>query len=294
MSINLKRFIFSGTLTSRGLTEPVTRKAIGANEREALVNLVAGIRAQYAAECEPAPAAAEPGWGDHVLAPDSLDMFLAHGLLLQPAPRDVLNFTSVALDEGAVVHRFGVHFDEDSKSVYAGGLKVATLRSSGWHNQVDFELRRELHSAVATAFRPSGDEADPDGETVAARLSEIMSKSCARSERAAAVIERAEEMLRAEYFEPEQFDYAVALLAAAEYVGNTDLISAETGLAIELVEGVVENLELSNFWLIDGGDKLSPRTEHWDDPPPEGAVAFSLWMLVAMGTAVARFDEDEA
>ncbi|MFL6284490.1 MAG: hypothetical protein ACJ74Q_15200 [Pyrinomonadaceae bacterium] len=176
MTTKLNRYRFTGTLDLDGGTSSVTRKAIGTDLREAVVNLAAAIQYDYM-DSSAAPGAAVPEWDE--------ETFRVRGIVIQPTPTRRYHFTAVSLDGGAVVHRFGVHYDDETKSVYAGALKVATRRSSGWVNQVDCSERHELHLAVARAFGFSEEPPGPPGEDVARTLSALMAADGAAEEEAA-------------------------------------------------------------------------------------------------------------
>lgn len=183
MTTNLQqRYRFTGTLERDGASSPVTRKAIGSDVREALVNLVASIQYDYMGERD-AAGAAEGYAGAQYSAPRwDADTFRERGIVIQPTPQRRFHFTDVTPDEGAVVHRYGVHYDDETKSLYAGALKVATRRSSGWVNQVDVSERAELHMIVSRAFGFSEGPDGPPGEEVARTLSELIAAGAAAEE----------------------------------------------------------------------------------------------------------------
>lgn len=172
-----QRYRFTGTLERDGVSSPVTRKAIGTDVREAVVNLVASIHYEYREERAadgPAEGYAAPLW--------DADTFRERGLVIQPTPQRRFHFTAATPEEGAAVHRYGVHYDDETKSVFTGALKVATRRSSGWVNQVDVSERAELHMIVSRAFGFSEGPDGPPGEEVAAALSELIAAGAAGEE----------------------------------------------------------------------------------------------------------------
>ncbi len=99
--------------------------------------------------------------------------------------------------------------------------------------------------------------------------------------------ELVERMMLDEYFGEGDRAHATALLAAAEYGADVGRIVGETGLDEGLVSDVVRNLETSEFWYMDAAlGAVRPHTERWEDGIPHGPLSFSVWLLVAQGSAI--------